>query len=440
LFLFQLLKYFPGNLEIIGALIIPGVVMGILAIMPFIGRGPAGHRFNVVFLILLIAGALVLTLVAMGTDQFEVIAKQFSLDKLTWRKEIKDSQEYREAVKKAEHDAARTYDLINRQVPKENGELSDPLNIQKQGAVYLLRNDPLTQGPKLFKRHCASCHDYRPDAEGYEGPVFATLQPPQIDKNGKVVRDAEGKVKYDDFTSGAPNLFGFGGRKWLEKMLDHAAWTKLEFGEPQPSNDPKIAADPEHPDNHKRPVIADYFGATKHKSGEMATFLNDNGKELLTPEHRRQIAAALAFQGQRRTQRGEMKPDDKDIIAGVDLIAKNCIDCHRFGDDGSLGSAPDLTGYGSYEWMLGMVSDPTHDRFYRDTNDRMPSFAKDLDHPEKNNVSARELSLIVDWLRGDYYLDEDGHRILPHDEETARRTVENARRLKLPPPTVVKPQ
>src|SRR5262249_44521291 len=160
------------------------------------------------------------------------------------------------------------------------GELSDPLNIQKQGAVYLLRNDPLTQGPKLFKRHCASCHDYRPDVEGYDGPVFATLQPPKVDENGKVVRDSEGKVQYDEFTSGAPNLFAFGTRKWLEKMLDHAAWTRVEFGQPQLASDPNIATDPDHPDNHKRPVIADYFGATKHTSGDMATFLSDNGKEL----------------------------------------------------------------------------------------------------------------------------------------------------------------
>jgi ubiquinol-cytochrome c reductase cytochrome b/c1 subunit len=440
LFLFQLLKYFPGNLEFIGALVIPGVAMTVLALMPFIGRGKVGHRFNVVFLVALMVGAVVLTVAALQEDNFAAVAEKLNLDKTKWRKEIKNSEEYRAAVTKAEHDAARTYDLINRRIPDESGKLGEPLDIQKNGAVYLLRNDPLTQGPKLFGRHCASCHDYRPDIEGYEGPTFTTLQPPQVNSEGKVVRDAEGKVAYDKFESGAPNLFGFGTRRWLERMLDHAAYTKLEFGEPQPASDPVIADQPDHPDNYKRPVIADYFGGTKHKSGDMANFLSDNGKELLTPEVRRQVAAALAYQGQRRLQEGELKPDDKDIAAGVALIAKNCTDCHRFGEDGSLGSAPDLTGYGSYEWMLGMVSDPTHERFYRDTNDRMPSFAKDLQDPKKNNVSARELSLIVDWLRGDYYLDEEGHRALPHDEETARRTLADARRLKVPSPKVITPE
>jgi ubiquinol-cytochrome c reductase cytochrome b subunit len=439
LFLFQLLKYFPGSYEIIGALIIPGVVMAILALMPFFGRGPVGHRFNVVFLIVIIVGAIGLTIAALNEDHFVVVADRLNLDEDNprWYRAIKNSKEYRDAVEKAHHDANRARVLIDRQIPDEAGKLSEPLNIQKQGAVYLLRNDPLTQGPKLFQRHCASCHDYRPDVEGYEGPTFETLQPPQV-KDGKVMRDEAGKPKYDAFTSGAPNLFGFGSRRWLEKMLDHAAYTKLEFGEPQPSSDPVIAADPEHPDNHKRPVIADYFGGTKHKEGEMAGFLGES-KALLTADARRQIAAALSHQSQRRLQRGETKPDDKDIRAGVALIVDNCTICHRFGGEGELGAAPDLTGYGSYEWMLGMISDPTHERFYRDSNDRMPSFAKDLDHPEKNNVSVRELSLIVDWIRGDYYLNEDGHRILPHDEETARRVVEDARRLKLPEPTVVVP-
>lgn len=441
LFLFQLLKYFPGNLEIIGALIIPGVVMLVLFLMPFIGRGQVGHRFNIAFLILLLIGCVGLTIAALNEDNFVYVAKRLNLDEKIWHKEIKSSEEYREAVDLAEHDAHRTFELINRRLPTEAGTLSEPLGIQKQGAVYLLRNDPLTQGPKLFKRHCASCHDYRPDGEGYEGPTFATLQPPLVDATGKkVLRDESGKVKYDEFKSGAPNLFGFGSQRWIENLLDHAAYTKLEFGEPQPSSDPTIAEDSDHPDNYKRPVIADYFGGTKHKSGDMAGFLEGDGKELLTPEARRQIAAALSYQAQRRLQQGEVAPADKDIQTGIDLIVSNCTTCHRFGSEGDLGAAPDLTGYGSYEWMLGMVSDPTHDRFYRDTNDRMPSFAKDLEHPQNNNVSVRELSLIVDWLRGDYYLDEDGHRVLPHDEETARRVAEDSRRLKLPEPTIVKPK
>jgi ubiquinol-cytochrome c reductase cytochrome b subunit len=110
------------------------------------------------------------------------------------------------------------------------------------------------------------------------------------------------------------------------------------------------------------------------------------------------------------------------------LIETNCArGCHKFGGAGQLGLAPDLTGYGSYEWMLGMCSDPAHERFYRLENDRMLSFAKDLEQPERNNVSIRELSLIVDWLRGDYYRPDDPAPRLPHAEVTAENAVRLAR-------------
>lgn len=37
--LFQLLKYFPGRWEVIGAMVIPGVALGVLALLPWIDRG-----------------------------------------------------------------------------------------------------------------------------------------------------------------------------------------------------------------------------------------------------------------------------------------------------------------------------------------------------------------------------------------------------------------
>ena len=40
LFLFQMLKYFPGNLEVIGALILPGLFIVLLLVLPFIDKSP----------------------------------------------------------------------------------------------------------------------------------------------------------------------------------------------------------------------------------------------------------------------------------------------------------------------------------------------------------------------------------------------------------------
>ena len=74
-----------------------------------------------------------------------------------------------------------------------------------------------------------------------------------------------------------------------------------------------------------------------------------------------------------------------------------------FGDNGTdLGSAPDLTGWGSREWLVGIITDPTHERFYGDSNDRMPSFGK-ADEGAAPMLTPQQIGLLADWLRGDWY-------------------------------------
>src|SRR5574337_955265 len=46
LFLFQLLKYFPGNLEVIGVMVIPTLVILLLLALPFIDRSPKRYFLN----------------------------------------------------------------------------------------------------------------------------------------------------------------------------------------------------------------------------------------------------------------------------------------------------------------------------------------------------------------------------------------------------------
>ncbi len=46
LFLFQLLKYFPGKLEVVGVIIIPTLAILVLALLPFLDRGPRRHFLN----------------------------------------------------------------------------------------------------------------------------------------------------------------------------------------------------------------------------------------------------------------------------------------------------------------------------------------------------------------------------------------------------------
>ena len=46
LFLFQMLKYFPGNLEVVGAMILPGLFIVLLLLLPFIDKSPLRHPFS----------------------------------------------------------------------------------------------------------------------------------------------------------------------------------------------------------------------------------------------------------------------------------------------------------------------------------------------------------------------------------------------------------
>lgn len=159
--LFQFLKYFEGERLIWGSLIIPGMVFGLLILMPFLGRWKVGHAFNVFVLISGLGGFAYLTTIAFAKDARD--------------------EHYRTAVRQAHQDAARAKELakLNKGIPTE-------------GALALLHNDPKTQGPRLFAAECASCHSYA----GHDG--------------------LGGAVKEQS----APDLAGFGSREWLRGFMD----------------------------------------------------------------------------------------------------------------------------------------------------------------------------------------------------------------------------
>jgi ubiquinol-cytochrome c reductase cytochrome b subunit len=77
-----------------------------------------------------------------------------------------------------------------------------------------------------------------------------------------------------------------------------------------------------------------------------------------------------------------------------------CTECHKFHEHDDLPVGPDLTGYGSRAWLIEFIGDPAHARFYGRRNDRMPRYAVE------QVLSEREIGLIADWLRGDWYLPE----------------------------------
>jgi ubiquinol-cytochrome c reductase cytochrome b subunit len=70
-----------------------------------------------------------------------------------------------------------------------------------------------------------------------------------------------------------------------------------------------------------------------------------------------------------------------------------CTECHPFHFEDEELQAPDLTGYGSREWLISFISEPENSRFYGEQNDRMPSYRSE------DILTEKEIGLIVDWLR-----------------------------------------
>ena len=311
LFLYQLLKYFPGRTEIIGAIVLPTLVMLVLVAIPILGRWKLGHRFNLGFIGALLFGAALLTWQAIAADRNDA---QFQVAKAT-----------------SKRDAARAVELANAGVPIT-------------GALTLMREDAYTQGPRIFSRNCASCHRF----DGHDGL---------------------GNALPADSIS-ASDLKGFGSRAWVQGFL------------------------------HADTILSRrYWGGTAHAEGDMAMWLSDNmpesDEELAI---RRSVVLALSSQAKLRSQQEADRRDSAQVAEGIAFMRNTsygCAECHKFQDVGT--DSPELTDWGSRQWMIDFVTDPSHPRFFGRDNDRMPSYG-----PEKS-LSQKEIEMVVDWIREEWY-------------------------------------
>jgi len=215
--------------------------------------------------------------------------------------------------------------------------------VPREGGLALLENDPKTRGPVLYAQHCASCH-------------------PHVDDEGNGIPSEE---------PSAPNLHGYATREWM------AGWLDLE-----------TISGPER------------FGNTAFANGDMVDHVKYTLTDLAEDEKEevRQIAALLSAEANLPAQAEIDARDAENLDEAKEFLdIYGCFDCHKFHDQGALGDAPDLTGYGSLDWTTGIIANPAHTRFYRDTNDRMPAYA------EEEILSDRQIELIANWLRREWY-------------------------------------
>jgi ubiquinol-cytochrome c reductase cytochrome b subunit len=357
LFLFQFLKYFPGGTEVWGAIVVPTIIIGMLFLLPFIGRWNLGHRFNLGLILALLAGAGLLTWQAVKQDRRD--------------------PDYRLAVKSAEAEAERVK------------QLAELRGIPVSGAASLLRDDPFIQGPKLFARNCASCHRFgghdgtgKIPSEIYvvkPGETLAqiaqakNLSPQEIIgfnalKDSRVFPNQTLKIPMQPSAS---DLKGFASRQWLTGLIDPAGIERPE-----------------------------YFGNSRLREGKMVKFVkkdvaNFSGEQK---ENLKKVIAALSAEAQLPSQRADaagtpMITQGKTLLMSQDM---RCTECHQFHKADEDATAPDLTGYGSRDWLIGLISNPEHPRYYGKRNDRMQKFGAD------KILNPQAIGLIADWLRGDW--------------------------------------
>lgn len=356
LFLFRFLKFEwvsqLGELthlgEAFGAIVIPGVLMTILAAMPIIGRKRSGHLFNVAFLFVVMLGAGSLTGYALYED---------------WYQDDADSRDFRMAVDQAHLDGARTVELAQ-----------SPTGIPADGAISLLRNDPLTQGSNLFRTYCLECH---------QSSNMAFPKPPQAPQLVDML-DRQ--------------TVNFGSRDWIKSVLTdydtHFASLKNITVENKASE-------------------ARAQGAAAILNGQMKDWSAANGPLLKDAANAADYEGLVEFLYAQGDHADALPADDPKVRWGREVFATGkltqgefdsaCSDCHSMhvrgeADPLSVDMFPVLTGYAGKDWLKQFISAPQAHYAGDSGNNVMPGF--------KDQLTEKELDLLVRYLTGDYYRKE----------------------------------
>lgn len=361
LFLFRFLRFEEIDALglTMGAIIIPGAVFFIIAVMPLTAAlfGKTGHLLNRIFIWVLSAVVVGLTGLAIYDDA--------------------NDPAHQAAIAEAHRDRARAIELA-----------SGPGRIPVEGAVSLLRNDPFTQGPRLFAQHCASCHRWN----GHDG-------------RGSLVMEVVGEGEETQTVVAeptAPDLAGFADREWMRAVVvdfsDHFRWLKNAawFEEAQ-----------------RREAAGDDVMYIDPDNSEMADWSYDRDT-LLAPENAKNLDALIEFlvaeAGHADVTVDESLAETGRAVA-VDgawngaLEGMSCTSCHTtLGQefaaipDDEVDGYPTMAEYGSEAWLRDFIRHPGAARHYGEKN-RMPEYG-----PQK--LSDHDLDLLVRWMTGNYQASE----------------------------------
>lgn len=384
LFLFRFLRFHAIDALglTFGAIIVPSILMGILTLMPITARIPRGigHGFNKLFIWVMTGGIVVLTGMALYEDAHDV--------------------DHQAALAEAHRDGARALELS-----------SGPNRIPVEGAVSLLRNDPFTQGPRLFEKHCSGCH--RINGHDGRGSQVTELQ------------ITDGVAHSITPPPTAVDLAGFGSREWMRSVVvDYAA-------------------------HFKALKNARWFAEAKQKSeaGEDVAFIDPDNSEMAdwsgdaeaikSPENVENLKALVEFLVA-EAGHGDVTADAALVETGRHVAldgtwnggpaGTSCAGCHStigsefHPNDEASDGYPTLARYASAAWLKDFIRHPDAQRHYGSKN-RMPAY-----RPEQ--LSDLDLDLLVRWLVRDFQPTEVADYPapnLPETKETAKNIEESPR-------------
>ncbi|MEK7278053.1 MAG: c-type cytochrome [Chloroflexota bacterium] len=198
LFLFQLLKYFPGNLEVIGVVVIPTLMLGLLFALPFIDRSPTRHflmrPFASLTAVAVVAGIVVLTVLAVReapppqaaavVDESAVLYSQNCSNCHGESIAVPAGMDLHQLIAEGSHEG----------MPAWGGDLSTDEIDALAGFITSPR------GSALYTQQCGECHDLTVLAAGNplelqrvltEGPAYAPHQDVTVPDWGETLSTAE---------------------------------------------------------------------------------------------------------------------------------------------------------------------------------------------------------------------------------------------------------
>jgi ubiquinol-cytochrome c reductase cytochrome b subunit len=425
LFLFQLLKYFEGEQEIIGTVLIPTAAGLLLAILPLCGYGrmrPLGHVLGVIVIVALLAGVAALTCLALADDTLYPPARAM-LVKVATRAipaiavvfllqlgllALLPQSRLHKVVKVAGHvilaglllgtslfayGAMKTdqnFAEFVRSHPQEafvpgpvaawiESKMTPEERVPRQRAEKF--HEELDQADRLAKRAVQLASAGIP-AEG--GLLLLRRDPLTRGKElfGQYCATCHNHgPEFENARPSASDLAGFGSPEWIRNLL-------------------------------RQPDSSHYFGNTNLRT--MSAWIKKTRARARKDQEEAKLDADLdliaGWLGSHPRQDPPSEQDKSPFADGFRAFADRCTQCHTYKETGGGDTrGPDFTGYGDASWLRLMIMAPFHGVRYGSRN-TMPAF-RDLEGPTSEVTrqevqQAREL-LLKDPLLARVIKEED---------------------------------